>query len=79
MELNQRSQLCLKPQKNNMSNIAIIEYQTPGGSWQKVCECSKHPSTIKQIMDATFRSNPSYQKLRARDQETGQLIDISIR
>lgn len=62
-----------------MSNLVIIEYQTPGGSWQKVCDCSNHPATIKQIMEATFRSNPSYQKLRAVSQPTRQIIDISFR
>lgn len=62
-----------------MTNIAIIEYQTVSGSWQKVCDCSNHPATIKNVMDATFRSNPSYQKLRAVSQTTRQVIDISFR
>jgi hypothetical protein len=62
-----------------MTNVLIIEYQTPGGSWQKVCDCSNHPVTIKHVMDATFRSNPSYQKLRAVNQTTRQIIDIAFR
>ena len=62
-----------------MSNIAIIEYQTSGGSWKKVCDCSSHPANIKMVMDANFKSNPSYQKLRAIDAQTKQLIDIAIR
>lgn len=62
-----------------MSNLVIIEYQTHGGSWQKVCDCTNHPATIKQIMEATFRSNPNYQKLRAINQSTKQIIDMSFR
>jgi hypothetical protein len=62
-----------------MSNIAIIEFQLPSGNWLKVCDCAKNPAIIKQIMDAAFRSNPTYQKLRAVDQSTKQIIDISFR
>lgn len=62
-----------------MSNIAIIEYQSQGGSWLKVCDCANHPVIIKQTMDAIFRSNPTYQKVRAIDASTKQIIDISSR
>lgn len=62
-----------------MSNIAIIEYQTPGGNWVRVCDCSSHPANIKMVMDANFKSNPSYKKMRALDSKTKQLIDIAYR
>ena len=62
-----------------MSNIAIIEWQTPGGSWQRVCDCANNSATIKLIMEANFKANPRYHKLRAIDGQTKQLIDISFR
>lgn len=62
-----------------MSNVAIIEYQTSGGTWVRVCDCQNRPQIIKQIMDAAFRSNPSYTKLRALDGTTKQVLDIAFR
>ena len=59
--------------------MASIEYQTIGGSWLRVCDCSKNSSIIKQTMDAIFRSNPSYKKLRAIDAATKQILDMSFR
>ena len=80
MELNPKKLRASQRLKNNcMSNIAIIEFQLPSGNWLKVCDCANNPFIIKQIMDATFRSNPSYQKLRAIDQSTKQIIDLGFR
>ncbi len=62
-----------------MSSIAIIEYQTSGGNWQRVCDCSNRPAVIKSIMDSIFQSNPNYQKLRALDAQTKQMLDMAIR
>lgn len=62
-----------------MSNVAVVEYQTSGGTWVKVCDCQNRPQIIKQIMDATFRSNPSYNKLRAIDAVTKQILDMAFR
>lgn len=62
-----------------MSSIAIIEYQTQGGNWQRICDCANKPAIIKAVMDGNFKSNSNYQKIRAIDAQTKQLIDISFR
>ena len=62
-----------------ISNVALIEFQTTGGSWLKVCDCQNNSATIKHIMEAIFRSNPKYMKLRAIDSVSKILIDISYR
>lgn len=62
-----------------MSDLAIIEIQTTGGTWQKFCDGSKHPSSIKTMLDAALRSQSWVTKARAIDAETKQLIDMAFK
>lgn len=62
-----------------VSSTAVIEYQAASGVWVPFATCSKHPSSIKQMLDACLRSQSWITKARALDAETKQLIDISIK
>lgn len=62
-----------------MSGIAIVEIQTSGGTWQKFCDGSNHPSDIKRMLDAALRSQSWVTKARAVDAQTKQLIDMAFK
>jgi len=62
-----------------MSNTAIVEIQTTGGTWQRFCDGSKHPSGIKRMLDAALRSQSWVTKARAIDADTKQLIDMAFK
>ncbi len=62
-----------------MSSIAIIEYQATSGAWIRFGDCSSHPSSIKNMLDACLRSQSWIKKARAIDGNTKQLIDIAIK
>lgn len=47
-----------------MSNIAIIEVLTAGGSWMCTCTCSKHPNDIQRGLTAALNNNAQASKAR---------------
>ena len=60
-----------------MSSMAIIEYQSSSGVWIRFGDCSSHPSSIKNMLDACLRSQSWIKKARAIDGNTKELIDIA--
>lgn len=62
-----------------MSNRAIVEIQTTGGTWQRFCDGSKHPSDIQRMLQAALRSQSWVTKARAIDADTGQLLDMAFK
>jgi len=62
-----------------MSNMAIIEVLTSGGSWMRTCTCSKHPNDIQRGLTAALNNNSWATKARAIDETTKQLIDMAFK
>lgn len=62
-----------------MSSIAIIEYQANSGVWIRFGDCSNHPSSIKNMLDACLRSQSWIKKARALDSDSKQLIDMAMK
>jgi hypothetical protein len=61
-----------------MSNIAIIEKQTEGGSWIKISECANKAPQIKMALNAALKAHPNDRKFRAIDSVSKQLLDMEI-
>ena len=61
-----------------MSPICIIERQTEGGSWIKVCDGSSHPANIKRLLDSAIKAYPQNKKFRAIDSVSKQLLDMAF-
>jgi hypothetical protein len=61
-----------------MSPICIIERQTEGGSWIKVCDGSSHPVNIKRLLDSAVKAYPQNKKFRAIDSVSKQLLDMAF-
>jgi hypothetical protein len=62
-----------------MGNRAAVEIQTTGGTWQKFCDGSKHPSDIKRMLDAALKSQSWITKARTIDADTKQLINTAFK
>ena len=62
-----------------MSNRAIVEIQTTGGTWQRFCDGPTHPSDIQRMLQAALRSQSWVTKARAIDADTGQLLDMACK
>ena len=62
-----------------MSNMAVIEVLTQGGSWMRYGTCSKHPSDLQRMLNAALNNNSWAKKARAVDEQTKELLDMSFK
>ena len=62
-----------------MSNMAIVELLTSGGTWIRFCDGSSHPSSVTRMLQAALNSGSWTTKARAIDAQTKQLIDMAIK
>ena len=62
-----------------MSNMAVIEVLTQGGTWMRYGTCSKHPNDLQRMLNAALNAHSWAKKARALDEATKDLLDMSFK